>query len=289
MIVVTTHNHLGDSAILTAAVYNVRMARPDIDIRYNGWAKELWKNLSFTAVTDVPAHFSVGYGTLFDEQNSVFGNCVAGFTHDLCEKLQIPCVPLASGIPVLRLTEEEKATGAFCRGKWIINANAQTCSCSKWYPHWQKVVDMLQGKVSFVQVGSTERKNISRGLSGVLDYRGMSQDLRQFLSMIWNCDGIVSPPSGIMNLAAAFGKPQVIVNAAREAARLSDYPGVACVSCAYCGYNGLDNGCVTLLMPGSEKSHRRCTDPVMIDGIQTAACMASIHPESIAEKIISRV
>lgn len=289
MIVVTTHNHLGDSAILTAAIYNVKQACPELDIRYNGWATDLWKNLDFTSVTTFPADFEVSYGTLFDEQNSVFGSCVAGFTRDLCQKLRIPRVPLASQVPVLRLTDEEKAIGAFCRGKWLLNANAQTCSRSKWYPHWQKVVDILRGKIQFIQIGSTERKNISAELTGVLDYRGMSQDLRLLLSMAWNCAGVLSPPSGVMHLAAAFGKPQVIVNGAREGARLSAYPGVECVSCSRCGYNGKDTGCVSLGMAAAGNRSRVCQDPVMIDGIPTASCMASIPPEAIAEKILSRV
>ncbi len=288
MIIVTTHDHLGDSACLTGAVYNLKQAYPDMDIAYRGWAPDLWRNLDFCrpAPADNTQAVTVCYGTPHDERTTSRGNPVEGFTRDICDKLGLPPVPCITRVPVLRLTDEEKRAGEWCRGKWLLNANAQTWSRSKWYPYWQDVVDMSTG-IEFVQVGSTEARNISRPLDGVIDYRGRSQNLRELMAMAWHCDGILSPPSGIMNIAAAFWKRQVIVNGAREGARLSDYPGVVHVSTALCGYDGTRTGCVSLRMPSDIPCHRPCKNHVLIDGIETARCMAVIPPRRIAAAVLA--
>lgn len=280
---VRSHKHLGDSAIAAGAVHNVKAARPDLLFKYVGWAPELWKHNPDVVEDSVPADTvlpRVDYGPVEEERRASFGNIVEGFTRSLCRILGIPVVPLTTVVPFAVLTEEEKERGEKWRGCILLNANGQTCSFSKVYPWWQAVVDELRKDFRIVQVGSLERRNISPSLRGVEDWRGKSENVREYMAMVWGSAGVVSPPSGIVNIAAAFGKPGVVVCGARELPALSAYPNMEHVSLFYgpCG-SGADWACVSL----TEDGKRPCRDVVEIGGRHYAGCMASVAPERIVE------
>lgn len=280
---VRSHKHIGDSIITTGAVRNVKLARPDLRFKYVGWAPEIWENNPDVEGRDVAVDVElpvVDYGRVAMEQRASRGNVVEAFTHSLCGLLGIPMVPMATRVPNVALTDEEKADGEKWRRCVLLNANGQTVSFSKCYPHWQDVVNALSRDFHVVQVGSREKRNISPVLSDVLDWRGRSENVREYMSMVHGCAGVISPPSGIVHLAAAFGKPAVVVCGARELPRLTDYPDMEHVSLFYgsCG-SGADWACVSLTKNGK----RPCRDVVEIGGRHYAGCMASVAPEWIVE------
>lgn len=276
-----THKHIGDSIILAGAVHNVKMAHPELQFHYIGWGADIW--LHNPDVTDMQHDLllpEVHYGAWKEERFASNGNLVEGFTQMLCEHLGIPMVPIVTRTPYAVLTDAEKEESKRWNGYWLLNANAQKYSVSKAYPHWQDVVDGLQGKVRIIQVGSTEQRNLTEELIGVIDYRGKSQDLRHYMTMIYGCDGIISPPSGIINIGAAFKKKAVVVAGARELAKLSDYPNMDFITNECCGY-GKDEACIALTWEGK----RMCISPVICHGRQYSRCMAMIPPEQIVAAV----
>lgn len=285
MIYVRSHNHLGDSAILTGAVHNVKTAHPELQFAYSGWCPEIWQNNQDAIVVPNASAILVDYGHLWDEQNAIHGNVVEAFTLSLCRALAIPLVPCVTKTPVIHLTAGEREAGRDFCGKILLNANAQKQSQTKLYPYWQEVVDYLHG-YDIVQTGSNERRNITNDLYGVTDMRGMTEDVRSLLAMVANCSCVVSPPSGIVNIAAAFGTPCVVVCGARESARLTDYPNMVHVVSRSCGYDGAKNGCIGFSMCKYES--RPCVKPAKTsNGTICASCMEMINPCEIADAVKS--
>lgn len=82
---------------------------------------------------------------------------------------------------------------------------------------------MIVMGLKVVQVGGNESRDVTTNLSGVEDWRGKT-NLRQWLSMIANCDGILSAPSGIMHASSVWNKPMVIICGAREIPEITAYP-----------------------------------------------------------------
>lgn len=279
---VTTHKHIGDSIILAGALHNVKAAHQELDFTYCGWGMEIWRNnpdIIFDAKPDTMLA-EVHYGPVGEERAASNGNLVEGFTKMLCNHLGIEQVPIVNRLPYAVLTEAEKEASVKWNGKWLLNANCQTYSRSKGYPWWQSVVDGLKSDFEIVQVGSNESRNLSPDLFGVTDWRGKSQNLRDFLSMVYGCAGVISPPSGIVNFAAAFGKNAVVVNGARELAKLSDYPNMTFLTNECCGY-GKEQGCIALTFG----MNRSCMKPVLRNGQQYAKCMDMISPYTIIRAV----
>lgn len=276
-----THCQLGDNVIVAGAVRNVKAVHPYLLFSREGASKSLWEN-NPDFIDESPQIMlpKVTYGSLEDEKRASHGNVVEGFTRTLCYHLGIPLVPIITRNPVLVLTDEEKESSKRWNGYWLLNANCQTYSRSKGYPHWQEVVNGLLDDIRIIQVGSNEDRNISPTLSGVIDYRGRSENLRHYLTMIYGCDGIISPPSGIMNIGAAFGKKMVIVNGAREPKRLTDYGNSIYVSTSCCGCDDT-NGCISQRYEGS----RACRNFVVRNHLQYSRCMDMIDPSRIIDAV----
>ena len=91
-----------------------------------------------------------------------------------------------------------------------------------------------------------------------------------------------SPPSGIINIGAAFGKRAVVVTGARELAKLSDYPNMDFITTTCCGY-GIHEACIALKWEGV----RRCSKPVERNGRKFSACMDMIEPQRIVNAVLN--
>lgn len=277
---IRTWNQIGDSAIVTGAVHNVKLAYPELRFNYIGPFSQIWANNP--DVTKEPPQVElpiVCYGDDELELTGGRGNVVEANTRTLCEHLHISCVPIVTKTPYLPLTDEEKRESAQWNGCWLLNANCQNVSRSKGYPYWQQVVDLLKG-LKIVQVGSREKRNLSPDLSGVTDHRGKSENLRSYLSMIYGCDGIISPPSGIMNIGAAYNKRMVIVTGAREPVSVTNYDNTEYVTSECCGFNR-DKGCFCQTF----EKIRPCRNWVVRNHQQYSRCMDMIEPERIAQAV----
>ena len=278
-----THPHLGDNVILTGAARNIRAVYPEIIFQKINRYPDVFKYNSDWIDDDMiikPIETKITYGTLYEEQHATNGNCVEGFTKMLCKALDLKQVPCITTQPILELTDKEKEEAEKWRGKWLLNANCQECTRSKGYPHWQRVIDGLK-ELEFIQIGGNEDRDISPDLTGVEDLRGKTS-IRQLFIMAYGCDGVISPPSAISNIAGAFGKKQVIVNASREPDELLKYPNAVHISHkdTDCGW-GIDNGCVSLRFDGN----RRCEHCIDDGKGCWCRCQWETQPETIIKAV----
>ena len=291
-----THPHLGDHVILTGAVRNVRLARPDIHFVPTAEYGEVWNGNPDVHDIDAGGFFlrieerGVDYGTVMEERFGSNGTCVEGFTKVLCSILGIEQVPLVHNAPILYLTEEEIEWGTQFEDAIVLNSNCQTSTLSKGYPHWQRVVDSLKGE-RIVQVGGNLDKDLTMDLRGVEDWRGKTS-IRQLFAMIHGCRLVVSPPSSFSNIAGAFAKKQLVLNGSREADVLTGYEGAVhfsrkskCQGIPDLGAWGIDCGCVSLGTKGFRTCPMAGGEYVERDGRHWCRCMWDIKPHDISRRI----
>ncbi|MFN0067384.1 MAG: glycosyltransferase [Limisphaerales bacterium] len=115
---------------------------------------------------------------------------------------------------------------------WLLAAGGKRDFTAKWWhtPGWQAVVEMLRGRVIFVQVGAPGDHHPR--LDGVLDLRGRTT-LRELILLMHHAQGVLCPVTSLMHLAAAVeprpGRPRlrpcVVVAGGREPAHWEAYPG----------------------------------------------------------------
>lgn len=261
---VKSWDQCGDTLALTGAVRNVRVCYPEFSFVYVG--NPYYKPLLDENEDFIPSGFGkrlkpICYGT--GEKRADRGTIIEANTKTLCEYIGIDNVPITCTTAHVVLTQGEINWGKRFEGKWLLNANCQTCSINKGYPHWQGVVDCMHDLgLDVVQVGGRERRDLSTDLNGVEDWRGKT-NLREWLSMVYNCAGIVSPPSGIIHAGAIWGVPMVCVTGAREHTGITAYPTVRHVTSECDNQYCMNDGC----------KH--------YDG-KWCECMSSIEPERIA-------
>lgn len=279
-----THKHIGDHVILTGAVRNVRAVYPDIKFSISTDYAEIFENnRDFVIDTGVRLP-RITYGTLYEEQRALNGNLVEGFTKSLCKAIGVEEVKPVTKTPYIVLTDEEKERAKKWNGKWLVNATFQTCGVSKGYPWWEFVISTLNSSgLQLVQIGGNESRDISCNLDGVLDMRGKTS-IRDLITMIYGCEGIITPPSCSMNIGAAFGKKMVVIVGGRELPQLSGYENVTYIEghCDKCGW-GNDARCVSLRFYGS----RACNYFGTIDGLQWCDCMINVEPHDITDAVLN--
>ena len=281
----TTHPHIGDNVVCTAAVRNVCAQYPNIKFVLPKTNEDIFlNNPDFVVLGNCDSYTQlpkITYGSLELEKQGANGSIVEAYTKSLCQLLGIAQVPLTVRKPVLFLTYEEKERSKEWNDAILLNANCQTCSRSKGYPHWQKVVDMLNGR-RIVQIGGNEARDLSLELNGVEDMRGKTT-LRDLIVMAYGCKGVMSPPSCITNIAGAFDKPQIVVNASREPDVISSYENVVHISHrSRCGW-GVENGCVACSVGGG---NRTCLDFVEMGDRKWCRCQWETNPMDIANAAI---
>ncbi len=156
---------------------------------------------------------------------------------------------------------------------WVINAGIKNDYTLKWYNHYQEVIELLRGKIQFVQIGNMAHDHPA--LNGVMDMRGKT-NLRELFRLIKDADGVVSCVSMPMVVAAALKKPCVVVSGAREGVRWQINPDHqflyrnGCMSCAEY------DGCWKSRLEDCINKHPENGQPM---------CMELIAPEEIVRAI----
>jgi len=154
---------------------------------------------------------------------------------------------------------------------WIINAGIKNDYTLKYYPYHQEVVDLLKGKVQFVQVGQKEHNHPA--LKGVIDMRGQT-DLRELFRLSYHADGAVNAVSLQMVVMMALDKPCVVIAGGREGVRWQLYPAHR-----YLYTNGALPCCP---YDGCWRSKKKeCAN--LVDG--EPLCMRMIRPEMVADAV----
>jgi ADP-heptose:LPS heptosyltransferase len=177
---------------------------------------------------------------------------------------------------------------------WIIVAGGKRDYTIKWWDikRFQEVVDHFRGKILFVQVG--ERDHHHHPLDGVIDLRGQT-DLRQLVRMVYHSQGILSPVTLLMHLAAAVEvkggspktRPCVVVAGGREPSQWEAYPNhqfihtVGALRC--CDHGGCWKARTVPLGDGDVKDNPEnlCVDVVG----NLPRCMDIISSEEVVRRI----
>lgn len=225
------------------------------------------------------------------------------FMHGYCDWLARVIgkpVPLVVNRPRLYLSDEERGwipqVAEVFGGPvkyWLVNAGYKDDYPAKWWgaSNFQKLVDLLRGKVFFVQVGEAGHNHPP--LSGVLDMRGKT-DTRQFVRMVYHASGGVGPSTFLQHACAAFERPYVCLAGGREPLAWQHYPRQATLSTigvTPCSKSraGVSCWCDRAQISESHPHANICELPVISAGGEVVTtCLESIRPERVAEEILSR-
>jgi ADP-heptose:LPS heptosyltransferase len=240
-LILTNYQSPGDVLMLTAAVRDLHRNYPSAfltDVRTP--CPQLWENNpDITPLDEFEKDIEViacEY-PLIHRANSSPVHFVQGFIHYLNAVLDLQ-VEVTEFRGAIYLSEEEKwwipqvaeVTGG-SEPYWIVAAGGKNDFTIKWWDaqRFQQVVDRFRGRILFVQVGESGHHHPA--LNNVIDLRGKT-DLRQLIRLVYHAEGVLSPVSLPMHLAAAVetkpgarkNRPCVVVAGGREPPNWEAYP-----------------------------------------------------------------
>lgn len=288
---VGTCNHLGDTLCLSAALHNAVEVMPNHKFVYCGNYGGVFENTPVEhTVIMKPGWIRAQYRDfgVDSEYTAVHGTLLEGINESLSKRLGID-IPCVHKTPVLNLTEQEIEEGLKLRDKdsrpvIVANTNCQTVCDVKGYP-WYAEVFRQMPDVKFILMGGTDSRDIryhETFPNNVVDLRGQTS-FRQLFSMVYSCDAVLSPPSAVVHISAAFGTPAVCITGAREPIKFTQYPNVTHVFSTCVGkhlYNQY-RGCMHFTV----RDARSCEHVVVVNGRRYPSCMACIPAEFIVEKL----
>ncbi len=290
----------GDILCMTAAVHSLHKAHPGQFLTaVDTGAPAFWEHNPDVIPIDraqllggevVQMHYP-----LIDVSNQRLVHVLDGYCDFLQVNLRMP-VPNLTNRPLLYLSGEEKGwlnqveetTGGKYRF-WLVNAGRKGDFTAKFWgaQNYQRVIDLLRGRVTFVQVGSLEHHHPP--LEGTIDLRGKT-DLRQLVRLCWHAQGGLGGVTLLMHLMAAWEKPYVCVAGGREPVAWNSYPKQSLVHTVGALPCTREGGCwksrVVKMGDGSEQDGSLCEQPVLTAAEPIPRCMELIRPEYVAETVL---
>jgi hypothetical protein len=299
-VVLRCHLSPGDVLMLTAAVRDLHVAYPGLfetDVRSS--CGSLWDASPW--ITSIDEHSSgveiidCEY-PLIHRSNELPYHFIHGYRKFLAERLDLR-IPITAFRGDVHLRAEEKMwmsqveeefgyAGKF----WLVVSGGKYDFTTKWWgwERYQRVVDLLAGRIQFVQIG--ESQHFHPRLKNTLDLRGRT-DLRQLIRLMYHADGVICPVTFLMHLAAAVEskydrlRPAIVIAGGRKAPHWEAYPGhqflhtIGALSC--CRVGGCWRARVVPLNDDSDLDvrERLCVD--VWRGVPR--CMDMIVPERVAD------
>jgi len=231
----------GDIIMLTAAVRDLHRSNPGkllTDVRTP--CAHLWENNPY--ITQIPDDdqeaevLECEYPLIHRSNTSPF-HFIHGFQRFLGEKLNLS-IDATDFKGDIHISDQEKAWMSQVEEItkeeipfWIVAGGGKNDYTIKWWDthRFQKVVNHFRGRILFVQVG--EKNHHHPRLNGALDLRGKT-DLRQLVRLMYHAQGVLSPVTMLMHLAAAVeakpGMPKnracVVIAGGREPMQWEAYP-----------------------------------------------------------------
>lgn len=284
-ILLSTCDHLGDSVVLTAAIHDAKLAFPDIAFDYEGNYGDVFLHNPDITPFEHSRHCNrirVTYGK--GHQTAERGNLCEGMVKTLSYELE-PYTEMffeiKSSAPYLYLTDEEKSRDfGIPKPYCIINSNSQNRSEVKAYPYYQRIINILCEKgITPVLIGGDMKRDITEKLDGCVDLRQQTS-IRDLFSLVWQCDSVVSPASGVIHIAAAFNKRALCIIGAREPAKLTKYPSVIHAS-STCGAYNSSIGCMKFHF---HRDKGGCNKLKVVNGKLYSDCMCAV-PSSVINNL----
>ncbi len=231
----------GDLVMLSAALRDLHLCYPDrflTDVRvscpavfeHNPYITPLAEDAPDVEVID--CHYP-----LIHQSNATPYHFLHGFILFLNDHLGLQIKPTAFKGDI-HISDEERSwfsrveeIKGRCTPFWLMVSGGKYDYTIKWWDHrrYQQVIDHFKGRIEFVRVG--EAHHYHPPLNGVIDLMGQT-DLRQLIRLVYHSQGILSPISLLMHLAAAVetkpgmpkNRPCVVVAGGREPPHWTAYP-----------------------------------------------------------------
>ena len=231
----------GDIVMLTAAVRDLHRAHPGeflVDVRTS--CPDLWlNNPNLTALADDDPGVEVVECRypLIHQSNRTPVHFLHAFPAFLNERLgsNIRVTDFKGDIHLSDLEKHWFEAAEALEGPvprfWLIVSGGKFDYTIKWWDpvRYQDVVDAFRGRIAFAQVG--EDAHHHPALDGVVDLRGQTT-LRQLVRLMYHAEGVITPVSLLMHLAAAVetppgrprSRPCVVIAGGREPPHFTAYP-----------------------------------------------------------------
>lgn len=230
----------GDIVMLTAAVRDLHSAHRGqflTDVRTS--CPDLWLHNPYITplreddpdVEVIDCHYP-----LINQCNTVPCHFLHAFPAFLNERLGLR-IRVTEYKGDIHISDDEKAwfarvaSDASDEPFWLFVSGGKFDYTIKWWSpeRYQQVVDHFRGRLLFVQVG--EDTHHHPPIDGVVDLRGRTS-LRQLVRLMYHAQGVISPVSLLMHLAAAVesppgaprNRPCVVIAGGREPPHFTAYP-----------------------------------------------------------------
>lgn len=274
----------GDLLMLTVALRDLHLNYPDqFETDVLSCYPEIFFNNRYT--THLPKDGSVkiinmDYGPYLHKlrrEGKHFSDC---FIYMMNEKLGLD-IKKTTARPHIELTEKEKLPSRI-KPYILINAGIKSDITLKQYPLrlYQLVIEHIKSqtdKIDVIQVGHSHHMHpILDGIDE--DLVGMTDNIRDYFSLVNGAIGCIGAVSFQMHTSAAFGKPCVVIAGGREESSWEKYDNHI-----YLNTIGKMECCKT---EGCWKTTiNNCDNFIWDEGI--SGCMKMIEPNDIIESINS--
>jgi ADP-heptose:LPS heptosyltransferase len=294
----------GDIVMLTAAVRDLHRAYPgefQTDVRTS--CPDLWAfnpYLTPLSETDPDVEVVDCHYPIIDQCNTTPVHFLHGFPAYLNDRLGLRIRvtdfkgDIHIGEPERRWFDEVLGVMAAPAPFWLFVSGGKFDYTIKWWDHarYQTVIDHFRGRIQFVQVG--EEGHHHPPLEGVVDLRGQTS-LRQLVRLVYHAQGVISPVSLLMHLAAAVETPEgaprnrpcVVIAGGREPPHFTAYPHhqfIHTVGALRCCDNG---GCwKSRAVPLGDGDEKDAPDQLCVDVVGTLPrCMDMISAAEVIRRI----
>jgi len=184
---------------------------------------------------------------------------------------------------------------------WILNAGHKNDFTCKMWPQerYQLVVDHFKDRLVFVQVGHKDHNHPE--LTGVINLIGKTDD-RQLIRLVWSSDGVITPVSYPMTLAAATpvrvgkcmgreNRPCVVIAGGREPNQWQTHANHQFIHCCgalpCCSGGGCWASRIKPIGDNDEKDRRNMCKYVVKseEGYELPYCMDAITAEEVIRRM----
>jgi hypothetical protein len=310
-LILKSHLSPGDIVMMTAAVRELQKAHPGkYAVAVDTSAGDLWQHNPHIVPNDewmsggqvIKCNYN-----LIHQSNQAPYHFIHGYVQDLEKNLGIR-IPLTEFKGDIHLSQEEKnlpspAVSRGVRGRyWVILAGGKRDFTAKWWDPaaYQKVVDLLAGKVHFIQCGDSDPGHWHLPLKNVTDLRGKTS-IREFVRLMYWADGVICPVTFAMHLAAAVPTPPdrpkaraaVVIAGGREPSHWEAYGThrflhtIGSLKCCESG-GCWKSRCQTVGDNDEKDKGSLCEQPIQVSPeLRIPRCMHMITPEQVVAAVES--
>lgn len=172
------------------------------------------------------------------------------------------------------------------RKYFLINAGTKPDFPAKAFiqDRWQEVVDRLQGKILFVQVGEASHNHPR--LKNVVDQVGKT-NLREFLRLCRLAEGAIGPSTLLQHVMAALEKPYVCIAGGREPPSWLNYNTqttlhtIGALDCCK-----KDACWVSRIVPNDPKDSSVCRQALPMAGGHVQRCMTLVESDDVVRAVL---